>query len=700
MNKEKLVVIRTLEQLKELQSYIDHAEYIAVDTETTSVNKDAQIIGFSISADVDTGYYVILREWNRATQTLDDLHLDQLAETILKSLINKKLIMHNAIFDCWKIEMNFGIKLIDHVFCDTMLLAHLIDENRRVGLKDLGAELFGVGAKEEQQIMHDSVIANGGKLTRADYELYKADSELIGRYGAKDTVLTLSLFYHMIPQLIEQGLDTFFFEETMPLLRGPTYDLNTTGLKVDKDKLQQLRGTLEAENMELTAFIYREIDPHVKSKYPGTNKKNLFNINSNNQLSWLLFEILGQYFNTLTDGGKEVCQFLGLKLPYDNQAKREFIRVTKLNLGKPYKTNVKGKPTLIKEWWTYTSCNIESLKPYESKYKWVQSFRKLNKNNKILQTYVIGIQDRLNYGIVYPSFLQHGTTSGRYSSRNPNLQNLPRDDKRVKACIIARPGNVLVGADYSQLEPRVFASFSKDELLLKSFDGSSDFYSTIGIEIFGKYDATPQKDGSPDAFGVKYKKLRDIAKVVALSATYGTTAPKMAKAVGKSREEAQEIIDDYFNHFPKVKTFMLESHELAKNNGEVVNLFGRPRRMPEATLIKKLFNQVLHEKLDYKYRNILNLAVNHRIQSTGASIMNRSSIAVYKAIKRCLGVDPRWSQVKILLQVHDELVLEGPEELGEEMSFILKHCMENTVQLPGVKLEALPKIAKNLADLK
>lgn len=681
---------------------IEESEYIAVDTETTGTHKDAQIIGFSISTSVDCGYYVVLREWSKETQTLNDLHLDQLAEIILLGLIGKKLIMHNAAFDCWKIEMNFGIRLIDHVFCDTMLLAHLLDENRRVALKDLGAELFGLDVKEEQKIMHDSVIANGGKLTKADYELYKADSNLIGRYGAKDTILTLNLFYTMIPQLIEQGLDDFFFEETMPLLRGPTYDLNTTGLKIDKDKLQQLRGTLEAENMELTAFIYREIDTHVKNKYPGTNKKNQFNINSNNQLSWLLFEILGQYFNTLTDGGKEVCEFLGLRSPYDNAAKREFIRMAKLNLGKPYKTNYKGKPSNIKEWWTYTSCNIESLKPYETKYKWVEAFRKLSKNNKILKTYVIGIQERLNYGIVYPSFLQHGTTSGRYSSRNPNFQNLPRDDKRVKVCIIARPGNVLVGADYSQLEPRVFASFSKDERLLKAFDGSSDFYSTIGIEVFGKYDATPQKDGSPDAFGVKYKKLRDIAKIVALSATYGTTAYKMAKAVGKSREEAQEIIDDYFNHFPNVKKFMLESHELAKNNGQVENLFGRPRRMPQAKLIKRLFNQVSHEKLGYKYRNTLNLAVNHRIQGTAASIMNRAAIAVHESIKQFLKQDAgnRWENVKIILQVHDELVLEGPEEIAEEMSYLLKYCMENTVELPRVRLEALPKIAKNLADLK
>jgi len=319
---------------------------------------------------------------------------------------------------------------------------------------------------------------------------------------------------------------------------------------------------------------------------------------------------------------------------------------------------------------------------------------------KILVTYVEGIQSRQKYNTIRPSFLQHGTTSGRYSSKNPNFQNLPRDDKRVKACIISRPGKVFVGADYSQLEPRVFASFSEDERLLNCFKSGEDFYSVIGIEVFGKYDCKPLKEGDPDAFGIKHKKLRDIAKVVALSSTYGTGPFKMSAAIGKTTEEAREVIEDYFDRFPKVKKLMLDSHELIKTKGYVSNLYGRLRRMPEAMQIPKRFGNVSHSELPYDWRKMLNLAINHRIQSTGASIVNRAAIAFWEVCKDLGREDPRWLEVKIVLQVHDELVAEGPEELGEHIAAILKDTMENTVELPGVKLEALPKIAKNLADLK
>ncbi len=174
----------------------------------------------------------------------------------------------------------------------------------------------------------------------------------------------------------------------------------------------------------------------------------------------------------------------------------------------------------------------------------------------------------------------------------------------------------------------------------------------------------------------------------------------MALTINKSTQEAQEIIDSYFEKFPKVKELMLSSHEMAKANGQVTNLFGRPRRMPMAKNIKQIYGNTDHSELPYEIRNILNLAINHRIQSTGASIMNRAAVACYNSCQTLAKEDPRWLEVKIVMQVHDELILEGPEELGEDMVIILKDAMENTVVLPGVELVAEPKIAKNLADLK
>lgn len=704
---ENLKVLRRLDELQELEDYIKANEFIAFDTETTGLSKDANIIGFSVSADVETGYYVVLYEWNVAENKLIELETKSRASAMLELLVGKSLIMHNGLFDCQMVDNNYGIKLIDYLHTDSMILSHLLDENRGNGLKDLGVSIFGEDAKDEQKAMKESVHKNGGLLTKDCYELYKADSELLGKYGAKDAVLTIKLFYHLVPQLYEQKLEDFFYnDESMPLLKGPTYELNTVGLKVDTKQLALLKVQLEVECMEAKAFIHKEIQNLVKEDYPGTKPSNTFNIGSSKQLAWLLFFKLDNDYSVLTKEGREVCKALGLKIPYSPSARRDFIYTCTQSKGNVYqeegyshKTKKKTRPKKVGNAWNYIACSKDVLGKLAHKYKWVEKLLEYNKNLKLLNTYVIGILERARYNVIHPSFLQHGTTSGRYSSRNPNFQNLPRDDKRIKSCIIARPGMVFVGADYSQLEPRVFASFSGDERLLACFNSGDDFYSTIGVEVFDKQHCSLKKD-DPNSFAKQHPELRNIAKVVALSATYGTTPPKMAPTIGKRIEEAREIIENYFERFPKVKTLMLDSHELIKKDGQVFNLFGRPRRMPQAKLIPELFKGLEHSELSYEYRKFLNLAVNHRIQSTGASIMNRAAIQVYTMCKEMAVQDFKWNDVKVVLQVHDELVLEGPEELGDCMVIVLKEAMEHTVELPGVDLVAEPKIGHNLAELK
>lgn len=715
MIQEKLVVIKTLPELKALTEYLTDKDLITVDTETTGTEKHSEIIGFSVCAELESSYYVILSYWDVAQQKLVYLETKEGAKEMLQTLVGKSLVMHNAVFDCSMIENNFQVSLMPSVVVDTMILAQLVDENRRVGLKELALMIYGEDATKEQSEMKESVTRNGGVMTKELYELYKADAELIALYGAKDTLLTMKVLNHILPQLYEQKLEQFFFDdESMPQLRSVTYDLNTTGLRVDAEKLQALKGTIEAECHEKKAFIYREIASYIVDKYPGTSKAKTFNINAPQQISWLVFIKLGLDFNVLTDGGKLLCKSMGLKLPYTLVAKREFISKCISMKGemflpegldpktkKPYKQKKVGEP------WQYMACGAVSLKKAALKYKWVEALLEYKKNIKLLSTYVEGIQDRMQYNVIRPSFLQHGTTSGRYSSRNPNFQNLPRDDKRIKACIVARPGKVFVGADYAQLEPRVFASFSKDERLLKCFKDGDDFYSIVGAEVFNKTDCTYKKDDSATSFPVKYKKLRDVAKVIALATPYGTTAPQMASEMAlkanqiKTMDECQEIIDNYFSAYPSVQKLMLDAHAQAKAEGVVYNLFGRPRRIPLAKNISKLYGKnTPHSELPRDARNLLNLAMNHPIQSTGASIMNRAAIAAWKAFRALEAHDPAWGQVKIILQVHDELVLEGPEHLAQEMVMVLKDAMENTVVLPGVDLVAEPKIAYNLADLK
>lgn len=704
---EQLILIKTLEDLHKLKKYLADKEYVAFDTETTGLLKSSLIIGYSVSAEIDIGYYVVTRYWDVEKKELINLETLDESKEIMKMLATKKLIMQNSPFDCYMVKNNYDIELMGSLHTDTLILGHILNENRSNGLKELGVALFGETAKTEQKEMKESVIKNGGVLTKADYELYKADADLIGKYGAKDAILTLKIFFTLVTDLYDQKLDKFYYEdESMPLLRGPTYQMNTTGLRVDPKKLENLKGILEVDCAAAKDFIMREITSLVTKEYPGTIPKNTFNIGASKQLSWLLYNELEESFDILTKGGKELCKELGIKTPYSASEKRSFIIEVRSREGEVYlkpqynwKTKKYGRAKKVAKWWHYVACGKGSLAKLSHKYEWVNKLLEYAKNLKILNTYVLGIQSRMQYGIIRPSFLQHGTTSGRYSSKSPNFQNLPKDDKRVKECIIAREGNVFVGADYSQLEPRVFASFSNDKRLLDCFKNGDDFYSVVGAEIFNKIGYSLKKNDE-NSFAKKFPQLRDIAKAVALACTYGTTAYKIAPSIKKTEQEAQEIINDYFEKFPNVKELMLESHKIAKMTGVVKNLFGRPRRIPKAKDIQKMFPNTDHADLDYEWRNLLNLSINHRIQSTGASIMNRAAIAFYDMCKVISEEDIKWDNVKIVCQVHDELIIECPEELGKKVADILKIAMEETVVLPGVDLIAEPKIGKNLAELK
>lgn len=697
MNQPQLLVIRTKESINELTQYLNEFEHIAVDCETTGVHKGAEIIGISICCEENKAFYIIIKYWKdgKLHNTYEGIQND--VKSLLSTLISKKIIGHNGLFDCQMIKDNFEIDLVQSLYVDTMILAHLTDENRKVALKDLATTYFGEDSTKEQSDMKNSILTNGGEITKSCYELYKADSELIALYGAKDALLTYKLFLQLIPELYAQGLEDFFFnEESMPLLKGPTWELNSTGLKLDQQAMTTLKKTLEAECAEAKEFIYSEINSKIKTKYLGTNKKNQFNIGSSQQLSWLIFGELRLEFNTLTKAGKTACKNMGMKLPYTASAKRQFIHeCLKLeNQIQQPEATVNGKLIKAKKFkspWTYISCDKKALQTHASRYKWIEKLLEYQRKMKLLSTYIKGIEERVQYGIIRPSFLQHGTVTGRYSSKNPNFQNLPRDDRRIKECIIARPGKVFVSADFSQLEPRTFAYYSKDPRLMAAFDGSSDFYSVVGMEVYDIHDAAPQKDGSSNAFGIKYKRLRDLSKVIALASAYGATAHQLAPTTGKSIDDTQEDMNKYFERFPGVQTMMLEAHNIVKNQGFVTNLFGRVRRLPEAKKITSIYKKAKHEDLPYEVRRLLNEACNFRIQSTGASIVNRSAIMFYKN-KKLANID-----CHLVSQIHDELVVECNESDAESVALLLQSAMETTVSLEGVPLEAIPRITKNLA---
>jgi DNA polymerase I-like protein with 3'-5' exonuclease and polymerase domains len=692
----KLTVIDTLAGLRALYHSLLESEYVAYDTETTGLTKYDRVIGFSVCSTQTEAAYVILEYWNAASSKLESMSYIEEAKEFITYLKGKKLVCHNATFDCMITHACLGIDLMPSVHTDTMILSHILDENRRHGLKELSSSIFGEQSADQSRQMKDSVVKNGGKLTKTQYEMYKCDPYIMGRYGAQDALLTYKLFLHLVPKLFEQRLDKFFYDdESMPLLKGPTYDLNTTGMQIDVTRLHALKKTLEAECEEAKAFIYKEIHDRIKDKYPGTHKNNTFNIGASQQLSWLLFNQFNLEFDRLTKAGKKLCKDLGMKIPYTKHAKKSFISDISMRLGQPLSLDVlvngkvrKGKK--IRAPWCYIAADKSALSKHAKKYKWIEVLLEYQRKQKLLTTYIGGTEERIKYGVLHPSYLQHGTMTGRYASRNPNLQNLPRNDQRIKECFVARPGKTFVSADFSQLEPRIFSYYSKDERLMNAFDGKTDFYSVVGMEVYDKFDCEPQKEGD-NAFGVKYKNLRDLSKVIVLATAYGATPHQLAPTTGKSIDDTAEDMSKYLETFPGVKTMMLEAHDLVKRHGAVYNVFGRPRRIPDAKHIDRLYGKLSHGELPYDARKLLNMACNFRIQSTGASVVNRAAIAFHNYCKT------QGLKCKIISQIHDELVIECLEADAEEVAYILQRCMETTTQLEGIRFEAIPRISKTLA---
>lgn len=752
---QNLLIVEDLETLQFVKDYISNPEfeYVAYDTETTGVGKEAEIIGFSLAAEESIGIYVVLSYWESTvkhdeckqcpapmfkkdgtlkkaakckvcknekviTTHSGKMHylpeMKAAAKEIIETLKTKKLIMHNAPFDCEMTNRDFKIELMPSVHTDTLPLARLLNENESGALKEIGYRLFGESAKKEQAEMKASVIQNGGTWSEGPKgvkEMYKADKDLLGMYAAKDAILTLKIFYELIPQLFEEGLDKFFYEdESMPLLRGPTYEMNTTGLRVDTDRLTKLRSELDDECQRLKSEIFEAIYDKVKDKYPDKTGPKAFNIGASQQMAWLMFIRLGNEFSKLTDGGRDLAKRLLEKVPYNAAAKRAFIkaihderhRLEEEMLTETNETSLKIMRKQANKMWPekYLKCDKDTLVDFAKKYDWVVKLLKYSNYKKLRSTYCDNILSKQRYAIIHPSFHQSGTTSGRYSSSDPNFQNLPRDDKRIKSCIISRPGKVFVGADYSQLEPRCFASTSQDPALMSCFEKGQDFYSVVGIPIFKDFSYSAYKK-DPNSWAVKQEHKRQIAKAFALATPYGTTsfqqAEKLRDQEGNrlTHQECQAIIDAYVEAYPLVHKMMVDSHQMVMRDGAVYNLFGRPRRIPEAKRLLKIYGpNACHEDMPYEHRSLLNLSMNHRVQSTAASIVNRAAIAFYKRMRE-LNID-----ASLILQVHDELVAECWEKDKEIVARELKHAMENTNTLPGVKLVAEPKIAKNLADLK
>ncbi len=320
------------------------------------------------------------------------------------------------------------------------------------------------------------------------------------------------------------------------------------------------------------------------------------------------------------------------------------------------------------------STGAEVLEKLADKYPVVSDILRYRFYQKIISTYLDGFKPLIDRnGIVHTTFHQAVTSTGRLSSSNPNLQNIPiRDDegRELRKIFVAREGNIFTDADYSQIELRLLAHFSGCKELIAAYNEGKDIHSVTASQVFG----VPFEDVTP--------KMRRSAKAVNFGIIYGISDFGLAKNLNISTATAKEYIEKYFSTYSSVKEYMNGNIDFAKEHGYVCTLTGRKRVIPEI------------KSSNYNLRQFgERAAMNMPLQGSSADIIKIAMVNVANALKS------KGLKTKIIMQVHDELILEGPETEAEEAAVILKKGMEEAVQLT-VPLTVEVHSGKNWYDAK
>lgn len=310
---------------------------------------------------------------------------------------------------------------------------------------------------------------------------------------------------------------------------------------------------------------------------------------------------------------------------------------------------------------------LVSLKDKHPAIKYILQYRKYS---KLLSTYVRGIQGEVHGGKIHTIFNQCITATGRLSSSNPNMQNTPmrgEDAQEIKSAFIAEEGTVLISADYSQIELRVLAYLSKDPTMIKAFKDNMDIHAATAAEIFGVdiSQVTPTQ--------------RKNAKAINFGIIYGISSFGLSESANISQKEAKGFIETYFERYSVVKEYLDKLIEEARTKGYTQTYFGRKRRSGDINSSNKIIRSQAER-----------IAMNTPIQGTAAEIMKIAMLKVYEALKGY--------KAKILIQIHDELIVQVPTSEIDKVKDIIKNSMEDAVKL-DVPLKVSMDEGKNWGEL-
>jgi DNA polymerase-1 len=423
----------------------------------------------------------------------------------------------------------------------------------------------------------------------------QASVDASAQVAGEDADLLLRLWVPVAARLESEGLSSIYETMELPLVEVLA-DMERSGVKVDSELLGAMSRDMQAEIARLT----REIHALAKGE---------FNINSPVQLREVLFERLGM------KAGKKTAKTRAASTA--EEVLEELALVHEL-------------PRKILE------------------YRTIQ---------KLKSTYVDALPSLINpeTGRIHASLNQTVAATGRISSSDPNLQNIPvrtPEGRRIREAFVAETGHRLLSADYSQVELRILAHLSKDQTLIDAFRRGEDIHDRTARELFG-----PLSPLSPE-------EQRRRSKMVNYALLYGKTAFTLAKDIGISRREADEFIRAYFARYPGVRVFIDETIARARETGHVRTLLGRLRRLPDL----RANNPQVRMEAERQ-------AMNTPVQGSAADLIKKAMIDLHRELAA------RRLRSRLILQIHDELLLEVPETEAEEARALVKRVMEGALAL-------------------
>ena len=565
---------------------INHADLVAVDTETTSLDyMRAQLVGISLStAPGEAAYIPFAHDYMGAPEQLKpEFVLDSLKPYLEDPALTK--VGQNLKYDM-SVLAQHGITLRGIAF-DTMLESYVLDSV--ASRHDMDSLAFNY--LNEETIKFADVAGKGA----AQITFNQVPLEQAAPYAAEDADITLRLHQVLWPKVAgEAALKKVFEEIELPLV--PVLSrIERTGALVDDTLLFQ-------QSQELSERLA--------------------------ELETQAWDLAGQQFNLASPKQLGEILFEKLQIPV-------------------LKKTAKGAP----------STKEEVLQELALDYPLPKVLLEHRGLAKLKSTYTDKLPTMINpvTGRIHTSYHQAGTATGRLSSSDPNLQNIPvrtAEGRRVRQAFIAAPGSKLVAADYSQIELRIMAHLSQDPSLLAAFSAGQDIHRATAAEVFGVETNAVTSD------------QRRSAKAINFGLIYGMSAFGLARQLGIGRKQAAEYIELYFTRYPGVQNYMNNIRYSAAEKGYVETFFGRRLYLPEINSRNGMRRQAAERT-----------AINAPMQGTAADIIKLAMISVQSWLESSA------LNSKIIMQVHDELVLEVPESELDVIKQGLCERMENAAEL-------------------